>query len=60
MPASSKTKMKKIFLLLKVGKLSCYSNQKSEKKRKQIQWIKIQILHNKDLTTNIGIMVEIW
>lgn len=33
MPASSKTKMKKIFLPLKVGKLSCYSNQKSEKKK---------------------------
>lgn len=32
MPASSKTKMKKIFFPLKVGKLSCYSNQKSEKK----------------------------
>lgn len=33
MPASSKKRMKKIFLLLKVGKLSCYSNQKSEKKK---------------------------
>lgn len=34
MPASSKKKMKKIFLLLKVGKLSCYSNQKSEEKKR--------------------------
>lgn len=33
MPASSKTKMKKIFLPLKLGKLSCCSNQKSEKKK---------------------------